>query len=208
MSDKDALLLSSGNGSGECRQAVGHLLSWLATKASHYGVDLDVATTDAPHGPASAVVMLNSTRAGELARAVQGVVLWRCQSALRPRHRRKTWFVQMFRLPAAADAVRIDPASVDMQAIRPDGPGGQHQNKTSSAIRARRTSADGQVNPVVVRDTRSQHRNRRVAPDRLAALASAAQAQADAARQDETWALHNFNVANRAGSSKGTNSKR
>ncbi|KIC32219.1 peptide chain release factor H [Leisingera sp. ANG-S5] len=190
MSGREALLLSSGNGPGECRQAVGHLLSWLRAKATQYGVELDVATRDATHGPASAVVILSGARAAELACAVEGTVLWRCQSELRPRHKRKNWFVQIFRLPAATDAVRIEPASVEMQAIRAGGPGGQHQNKTSSAIRARWTSADGQVYAVVVRDTRSQHQNRRLAMERLAALAAAEKAEADAARQDETWALH------------------
>lgn len=190
MNKSEALLLSSGNGPGECRQAVGHLLSWLAAKAARYGVELDVATRDAAHGPASGVVILSGDRASELARAVEGVILWRCQSDLRPRHKRKNWFVQIFRLPVAADAVRIDPASVEMQAIRAGGPGGQHQNKTSSAIRARWTSAEGQVYAVVVRDSRSQHQNRRLAVERLAALVAAEKAEADAARQGETWALH------------------
>lgn len=190
MSQKEALLLSSGNGPGECRQALGHLLSWLAEKAAQQGVELDVATRDAAHGPASAVVILSGARAGELAGDVEGVILWRCQSELRPRHKRKTWFVQVFRLPAATDVVGIDPATVEMQAMRAGGPGGQHQNKTSSAIRARWTNDQGQVYSVVVRDNRSQHQNRRLALERLANLAAAEQAEADASRRDETWALH------------------
>nr|WP_237400585.1 peptide chain release factor-like protein [Rhodovulum sulfidophilum] len=88
------------------------------------------------------------------------------------------------------DAVRIDPATVERQAIRAGRPGGQHQNNTSSAIRARWTSADGKVYAVVVRDNRSQHQNRRLALERLAALAAAEKAEADAAREGETWALH------------------
>ncbi|MEJ2036885.1 MAG: peptide chain release factor-like protein, partial [Maritimibacter sp.] len=145
MNQKEALLLSSGNGPGECRQAVGHLLSWLAAKAPQYGVELDTSTRDAARGPASAVVILTGARAHELARAVEGVILWRCQSDLRPRHKRKNWFVQVFCLPEVTQAVQIDPASVEMQAIRAGGPGGQHQNKTSSAIRARWESAEGRV---------------------------------------------------------------
>lgn len=109
MNRKEALLLSSGNGPGECRQAVGHLLSWLATKAPHYDVELDVSTRDAAHGPASAVVILNGARADELARSVEGVILWRCQSALRPRHKRKNWFVQVFRLPRSHTRCRLTP---------------------------------------------------------------------------------------------------
>lgn len=190
MSEREALLLSSGNGPGECRQAVGHLLSWLASRAVQCGVELDVSTRDAAHGPASAVVILSGARAGELARAIEGVILWRCQSELRPKHKRKNWFVQAFRLPEPTGAVQIDPASVEMQAIRAGGPGGQHQNKTSSAIRARWTNAEGQVYAIVVRDNRSQHQNRRLALDRLAALVAAEKAETDASRQGKTWALH------------------
>jgi peptide chain release factor len=190
MTQPVSLLLSSGNGPGECRQALGHLLSWLASKAAQSGVELDVATRDAAHGPASAVAILRGREAHALAQALEGVILWRCQSALRPRHKRKNWFVQIFRLPAPADVVQIDPGSVEMQAIRAGGPGGQHQNKTSSAIRARWRSEAGQVYSVVVRDNRSQHQNRRLALARLAALAAAEQAEAEASRRGETWALH------------------
>lgn len=191
MSEREALLLSSGNGPGECRQAVAHLLSWLTAKAAECDVDLDVSTRDAPHGPASAVVILSGPRAGDLARRVEGVILWRCQSELRPKHRRKTWFAQIFRLPNARKAADIDPDTVEMQAMRAGGPGGQHQNKTSSAIRARWTSAEGKVYAVVVRDSRSQHQNRRLALDRLAALVAAERAEAEASHRGETWALHN-----------------
>jgi peptide chain release factor len=119
-----------------------------------------------------------------------GVVLWRCQSELRPRHRRKNWFVEVFRLPAVPVNVQIDPETVEMQAIRAGGPGGQHQNKTSSAIRARWTNSLGQIYSVVVRDNRSQHQNRRLALERLSALIAAERAEAEADRRGETWALH------------------
>lgn len=190
MRETEVLLVSSGNGPGECRQAVGHLLSWLSDRAEQRGVDTDVVARDGQHGPASAVVILNGPGAGALARDIVGVVLWRCQSELRPRHRRKNWFVEVFRLPAVPVNVQIDPETVEMQAIRAGGPGGQHQNKTSSAIRARWTNSLGQIYSVVVRDNRSQHQNRRLALERLSALIAAERAEAEADRRGETWALH------------------
>jgi len=75
MSETEVLLVSSGNGPGECRKAVGHLLSWLSYRAEQQGVDLDVVTRDGQHGPASAVVILNGSGAGALARDIVGVVL-------------------------------------------------------------------------------------------------------------------------------------
>lgn len=190
MVETEALLISSGNGPGECRQAVGHLLAWLADEAAILGLEMDVAERPAPHGPASAIVMLQGLGAAALAADLAGVVLWRCPSRLRPKHPRKNWYVGVFRLPQARATVAIPPEAVEMQAIRAGGPGGQHQNKTSSAIRARWMGPDGRVWSVVVRDTRSQHQNRRLALERLAALVAAEGAEAAAAARDAAHGLH------------------
>lgn len=190
MVETEALLISSGNGPGECRQAVGHLLAWLADEAAILGLDMDVAERPAPHGPTSAIVLLQGLGAAALAADLAGVVLWRCPSRLRPKHPRKNWYVGVFRLPQARATVAIPPEAVEMQAIRAGGPGGQHQNKTSSAIRARWTGPDGRIWSVVVRDSRSQHQNRRLALERLAALVAAEGAEAAAAARDVAHGLH------------------
>ena len=99
MSEQECLLVSSGDGPGECRQAVGHLLVWLTEEAARFGLDIDIAEREAQHGPSSAVVVLNGIGAGNMARDVEGVVLWRCQSALRQKHPRKNWFVHSMMNP-------------------------------------------------------------------------------------------------------------
>lgn len=179
------LLISSGNGPGECQQAVGHVLTRLMDEAEARGVTLDLAERAGRTGPVSAIAVLTGPGAEALAARWEGVLLWRCPSALRPRHKRKNWFVQVFRLPAAARGAEIDPRAVEMSAIRAGGPGGQHQNKTSSAIRARW----GRY-AVVVRDQRSQHQNRKLALERLQALADADAAEAQAARDGQAHWLH------------------
>ncbi|MFW2545544.1 peptide chain release factor H [Primorskyibacter sp. 2E107] len=177
------LLISSGNGPGECRQAVAHVLARLSAEAEPGSVDTVLRA--ARHGPASAVIRLTGPGAERLAVAWEGVILWRCPSTLRPRHKRKNWFVQVFRLPEAQDAVAIDTAEVEMQAIRAGGPGGQHQNKTSSAIRARWRGYC-----VVARDQRSQHQNRRLALDRLQGLVAADETERKAHAQGTAHWLH------------------
>jgi peptide chain release factor len=47
------------------------------------------------------------------------------------------------------------------------GPGGQHQNKTESAVRATHIASGLSV---VVREERSQHRNKALALERIATL--------------------------------------
>lgn len=190
MTERETLLVSSGNGPGECRQAVAHLLIRLAEEAELLGLDLDVAERAAPHGPASAVIVLTGTGATDMALEWEGSILWRCPSSLRPKHPRKNWFAQIFRLAPAPVAIRIDPETVEMQAIRAGGPGGQHQNKTSSAIRARWVDPEGRNWSVVVRDNRSQHMNRRVALDRLSVLISADRAEAAASQKAAVHDLH------------------
>ena len=182
-----ALLISSGQGPGECRQAVAHVLARLRAEAEALGLDADVTERPAPHGPSSAIVLLSGP-AEDLAARWEGVILWRAQSTLRPRHRRKNWFVQVFRLPDPPEPAQIDPGEVEMQATRAGGPGGQHQNKTSSAIHARWCAPEGRVYAVTVRECRSQHQNRKTALERLATLvaqdrAEAAEAQKAGARQ-------------------------
>lgn len=196
MTERQALLVTSVDGPGECRQAAARLLVRLAAEAARAGLDIDVAERPASHGPSSAVVVLTGPGAEAMARDWEGVVLWRSRSALRPRHPRKTWFVQIFRLPPAAARVEIDPDTVEMQALRAGGPGGQHQNKTSSAIRARWTDPAGRVWSTAVRDSRSQHQNRRLALERLSALVAAERAEAEASRKG---ALHDLHGALRRG---------
>lgn len=179
------LLISSGNGPGECQQAVDHVVTRMAAEAADLDVSLDIVTRMGRAGPVSAVAVLTGENAEMLATRWEGSILWRCPSALRPRHKRKTWFVQIFRLPQAAQGELIDPRDVDMVAIRAGGPGGQHQNKTSSAIRARWRDL-----AVVVRAERSQHQNRRLALARLQALADADAAEAQASRDGQAHWLH------------------
>lgn len=184
------LLISSGNGPGECRQAVGHLLVRITEEARGAGLEVDIAERPAPHGPSSAVLQLTGVGAEQFAQSWEGVILWRCQSALRPLHRRKNWFIQVFRLEGTEADIQIDPQEIEMQAIRAGGPGGQHQNKTASAIRARWQATDGNTYAVVVRDQRSQHQNRRIAVERLCALVAANRAGGEAERRYAARGLH------------------
>ena len=164
------LLLTSGRGPAECRIALTKTLGILASEADIAGVTVDVTAGPDPDGlgPASAIAIIEGGGAEAFAAAWIGSILWVARSPLRPHHRRKNWFIGVVRLEGAPpEPAPLKPADVRFEALRAGGSGGQHQNKTESAVRAVHAPT-GLV--VIARDARSQHRNKAIALERLALL--------------------------------------
>ncbi len=181
------LLISSGRGPAECRIALAGVLAAIAREATTAGLEIDIAPGVEPdrHGPASAIVAITGEGEAALARAWTGSVLWVSQSPLRPHHKRKNWFVGVFELPPVPpSATRLSAGDVRFTAFRAGGPGGQHQNKTESAVRAVHHPSGLTV---VAREGRSQHRNKAMALERLHALMAA---HTDLARAGEKGLVH------------------
>jgi peptide chain release factor len=165
-----SLLLTSGRGPAECRIALSKVLTVMAAEAAAVGLDLDVAPGPAPdaYGPGSAVVVIEGAGAETFARSWTGSVLWVARSPVRPHHKRKNWFIGVFQLPhSEAATLALEAADVRFEAFRAGGPGGQHQNKTESAVRAVHIPTGLAV---VARGERSQHRNKAAALRRLGEL--------------------------------------
>lgn len=183
------LLITSGNGPGECQQAVAAVLQRMQDDADAVGLDLDTSTTPTRHGLKSAVVVLHGAGAAAFATRWCGSIRWRAKSTLRPHHKRANWFIGVFALKNSTNQVAtIQPHEVTFESFRAGGPGGQHQNTTDSAVRATHRPTGLTA---IAREMRSQHRNKALAIKRLQALASA-QATADLeARKDDQNQLHN-----------------
>lgn len=164
------LHLTSGQGPVECRMAVAQTLERMRAEAEADGIELDIAeeANSDGHGPPSAIVMVNGDDAEAFAARWTGSILWVCRSPVRPNHRRKNWFIACQEIaPPDTAGDRIDAGDVRFEAFRAGGPGGQHQNKTESAVRAIHLPTGLAI---VVRENRSQHRNRSIALQRLGAL--------------------------------------
>jgi peptide chain release factor len=86
-----------------------------------------------------------------------GVILWRQASSFRLQHPRKNWFilVQKFDFPEL-----IPNSEIIYQTIRSSGPGGQHVNKTETAVRATHIATGISVK---VQTERSQLANKKLA---------------------------------------------
>jgi peptide chain release factor len=164
------LLLTSGRGPAECRIVLAKTLSILVSEAEAAGVTVDVAVGPDPdrNGPASAIIVIEGTGAEAFAATWIGSILWVARSPLRSHHKRKNWFVAVVKLEGSPPRpVALKLADVRFEALRAGGPGGQHQNKTESAVRAVHVPTGLEV---VVREVRSQHRNKAIALHRLGAL--------------------------------------
>ena len=163
------VVVTAGRGPVECRRAVRAVSATLVEEAEERGIDADLVEGDDPdgEGPASARIILDSEAelSGFLATWL-GSVQWVARSERRSKADRKNWFVGVFEEQTGGRAsFPVDEADVTFSAITAGGPGGQHQNKTASAVRAFHGPTGVAV---VVRSDRSQHRNRAVALRRIA----------------------------------------
>ncbi len=182
------LLVTSGNGPAECQRAVAQALALLQKEACAMGVTVDISAPPTKHGHKSAVAVLHGPAAETLARQWRGTIQWRVQSTLRPGHKRANWFIGVFDLPKPTTApTRLRESDVTFETFRAGGAGGQHQNKTDSAVRATHRPTGLTT---VARDMRSQHRNKALALRRLDDLLTAQIAADEDAQKSDQNRLH------------------
>ena len=172
------LQISTAQGPAECQMFARFVLQRLLAEAEQQGIAADVqAALESKHGILSAVVGLNGATAEALAERWLGTVQWICPSPLRPKHPRKNWYVGVFRLPDVPPLP--GDGAVRLQTCRAGGKGGQHVNKTESAVRATHLASGLSVR---VESERSQHANKKRALALLAQKLAAAAANQQGAQ--------------------------
>ena len=178
--------VTAGVGPAECQRAAAWVAEAIRAEATGLGLACEVLEAEPGEGPGQARSVLldvDDAAAAAWLRSWEGTVAWLCPSPYRPGHRRKRWFVGVAVLaPPAASAWR--PADVRIEAMPPGGPGGQHANKTASAVRATHVPTGVSA---VAREARSQGRNRALALARLAARLAAGDAAEAAEARTERW---------------------
>lgn len=178
--------VTAGVGPAECQWAAARVAEAIRAEADGRGWAIEVLEAEPGEGPGQARSVLLEVDDGAdpgWLRSWEGTVAWLCPSPYRPRHPRKRWFVGVAVLaPPASTAWSA--SEVRIEAMPPGGPGGQHANKTASAVRATHLPTGVSA---TAREARSQGRNRALALARLAARLAAGDAAADAEARTERW---------------------
>lgn len=157
---------SSARGPNECTYVVFHVLQVFLRQVVQGGLSYSILYQKEGRYDdtfRSVVIKIKGKDLSMLKKWI-GIIKWIGQSPYRKHHKRKNWFVGCFELEEEVANIDLNPADIRYQSIRSSGPGGQHVNKVSSAVRAIHIITGISV---LVMDNRSQHQNRKTAIERI-----------------------------------------
>lgn len=188
--EKKYLQITSGRGPVECCRIVALVLERILKQAQTRKLKVEIVEKEA--GPAnrtllSAVIALEGAGCDTLVEEWEGTVLWIARSPYRIHHRRKNWFVgvQTFLLSESREATENE---IRYETLQASGPGGQHVNKTESAVRAVHIPSGISI---VASDQRSQWQNKKLATERLQVKLTAWNVEQAMIQAQANWSNHN-----------------
>ncbi|AUC74615.1 peptide chain release factor H [Olleya sp. Bg11-27] len=158
--------ITSGRGPSECCWVVAQVLKHFLEAIKQNGIDYKILQREKGIENMtlqSVTVQLKAKTLNQFLSQWIGTIQWVGVSKFRPQHKRKNWFVALNEIEQKQH-FEINENDISYQATRSSGPGGQHVNKVSSAIRAIHEPTKTQV---LVMDSRSQHQNKKIAKTRL-----------------------------------------
>lgn len=154
------LQLSSAQGPDECCLAVKLTLERFIKEAAERRLSLTLLESEPGRHAGtlrSVLLSLNGDGAFAFSESWCGTLQWVFSSPFRPHHGRKNWYVGVGRFSCDEQMLSSE---IRFETLRSSGPGGQHVNKTDSAVRAIHTASGISVK---VQSERSQHANKRLA---------------------------------------------
>lgn len=185
------LQITSGRGPSECAYAVKRISEIVEkeTRANGFSFSAIDAVADPWHGDALLSVLYSISGNGleEFLKAWEGTIQWISPSPYRPNHRRKNWFlsINVLREPEEFTWSNSD---FKIETMRSSGAGGQHMNKTESAIRVTHLLTGLQA---IAREERSQHQNKKLAMARLNELLKQRKDSNQSEGKAKAWQSHN-----------------
>ncbi|EDM45384.1 putative peptide chain release factor [unidentified eubacterium SCB49] len=158
--------ITAGRGPAECCWVVAQTLKFLIKELTATNITYEIISKEngfENRTIQSVTLQLKGKQLDTFLANWLGTIQWVGTSTFRKHHKRKNWFIACFKVEET-NKLELVLNEVSFQAMRSSGPGGQHVNKVSSAIRATHKKSGLQV---VAMDSRSQHQNRKIAIKRL-----------------------------------------
>jgi len=183
--------ITSGRGPAECCWVVAQILKIIIKEASSNNLKYKILHREEGienRTLNSATIQLEGANVNNFLKQWVGTIQWIGQSEYRKYHKRKNWYIAINELHLIKEVVQINDKDITYQAIRSGGPGGQHVNKVSTAIRA---THDPTGLHVVSSESRSQLQNKKLAKERLFQLLKLEQVNQKKAILKDNWQNHN-----------------
>lgn len=184
------LQITSGRGPDECCWVAARVVEAMVKDAAANGYTMTILEAIPGSKPdlfKSALLSLEGPDLAVFLAQWEGTVQWIGKSHFRPAHKRKNWFIGVasYKSPEEID---YNSSEFRFESMRSSGPGGQHTNKTESAVRV--THVPTGIN-AVAQEERSQHMNRKLALSRLHEKLDRQRQNAELQLQQERWDDHN-----------------
>ncbi len=188
--EKIYIQITSGRGPAECCRVVSKVLELMLKEAKQQNIYIEVVEREEGEinrTLLSAILFLAGENLESFVDSWEGTVLWIAQSPYRKFHKRKNWFVGVQVLPTL-EKMDWNENDLRFQTLKASGPGGQHVNKTESAVRV--THIPSGVS-VMASENRSQLQNKKAAIERLKIKLMAYEQERMLELTQENWQNHN-----------------
>lgn len=182
--------ITSGRGPAECCWVVAQVLKVIVEEAKNSHILCTILHREKGMENRtlfSATLQLEGIGVDEFTKQWMGTIQWIGKSQFRKFHKRKNWYVAINELHLVNEILNMNDKDIAYQAIRSGGPGGQHVNKVSTAIRATHIPTGFNV---LASDSRSQLQNKKLARERLFNLLKLEQMNEKKQKIKDNWQNH------------------
>ncbi len=191
--DIKLLQLTSGRGPAECCWVVAQVLKFLIQELKSASITYTVIHREEGmenNTLVSAIIQIEGSKKQleSIAPNWVGTIQWIGKSTFRKFHKRKNWFIGINELEIPPNMKSIRDSDISYQSTRAGGPGGQHVNKVSTAIRATHIPTGISV---LASDHKSQVQNKKAARMRLEMKLKTQVLLEQQQKAKEGWQNHN-----------------
>ncbi len=191
MEETRIVQITSGKGPAECEQAVAFALREFLNECNKKMIKAKVMSkTDGSvvQTLSSVTVQVKGKEILPFLATWEGVLQWTSRSPFRPKHKRKNWYVAIHTMCEANDLV-FHEKDIEFKTMRASGPGGQHVNKTESAVRALHKPSGIFV---TASESRSQKENKKSAIEKLKEKVKQRELNALMEQAVSVWLNHHY----------------